>query len=148
MKNELEVLVDYCAGRLDAGAAAELRIHIVACADCSRFVAEQEAAWNALDAFETPPVSAGFDSRLWERIEREKHGRAWWQGWWQAAFGRPALAFALALVFVIGAISLSLTRPAPPVSQTALDADRIERALDDMEMLRQLAHLTSYEEEM
>ncbi|MGE5488124.1 MAG: anti-sigma factor family protein [bacterium] len=148
MNNELEILVDYCAGRLNAGAAAELRTHIDSCPACSRFAAEQQAAWNALDAFEAPPVSAGFDRRLWERIEREKRRRAWWQGWWPAALGRPALAFALALVFVVGAVRLSLTRPEPPDTLMALDADRIESALEDIDMLLQLAQLTDYGEEL
>lgn len=144
VKNEPEILVDYCAGRLEAGAEAELKAHLEVCAACSRFVAEQSAAWNALDAFEAAPVSAGFDRKLWERIEQAEERRGFWTGWWAAAFRRPVLAFALAVVFVIGAVSLSLTRPAPPPpTRAALEAYRVERALADLDMLQQLSQLTN-----
>jgi hypothetical protein len=56
---------------------------------------------------------------------------------------RPALSLALASVVLLAAI---LIRPAPPrpvhapqqAQVESLDADRLERALDDVEMLRQL----------
>ena len=56
--------------------------------------------------------------------------------WWRAAFGwRPALSVALVSLVIGAALLIQPPRPAPG---EALDADRIERALDDVEMLRQL----------
>jgi len=143
VNKEPQVLVDYCAGRLDARAGAEVKTHVEACAACSQFVVGQSAAWNALDAFEAPPVSAGFDRKLWERIEEAERRRGFWAGWWAAAFRKPVIAFALAAVFIIAALSLSSTRPVPPPAQAALDADRMERALDDLDMLQQLSRLAN-----
>lgn len=149
VNKEPEVLVDYCAGRLDARAGAEVKAHLAACAACSQFVISQSAAWNALDAYEAPPVSAGFDRKLWERIEEAERRRGFWAGWWAAAFRRPVLAFALAVVFIIGAVSLSFTRPAPPPPiQATLDAGRMERALDDLDMLQQLSKLANGDDQL
>ena len=126
-----ETLLAYTGGKLDRETAAVVERHLQGCAACREWVAGQKAVWHALDAWEAAPVSPGFDSRLYERIEEERAPR-----WWRPAFGwRPALSVALASL-VIGA-ALLIQPPRPPSVET-LDADRIERALDDVEMLRQL----------
>ena len=55
---------------------------------------------------------------------------------------KPALSLALAGLIVLAGLLFVRPAPPPPVhkaqTQEALDADRIEKALDDVDMLRQL----------
>ena len=65
-----DLLLEYSAKRLDAAKAAMLERHVEVCAECSAFLAGQTAVWDALDAWEPPPVSMDFNRRLWQRIDR------------------------------------------------------------------------------
>jgi anti-sigma factor RsiW len=144
--NNAGLLVDYCAGRLDSGAAAGFEEHLAACEACRERVAAQKAVWRALDGWEPEPVSPGFDAALRARIDSERRG-AWWQalGSWIPRLGfQPALTLALASMVILAVALMRPQRtpaPAPEPGQTveALDADRLERALDDVDMLRQLS---------
>lgn len=133
------VLMDYCAGKLDPRAAAALQEHLAVCVDCRRWAESQRAVWAALDAWVAPPVSAGFDRRLYEALDKQER-----PAWWRLHL-RPALSLAGISVLAFG---LLLTRSPKPVivpQQQALadtlDPDRLEQALDDAEMLSQLSVL-------
>ncbi len=133
---DIEVLVEYCAGRLAPADAAEVQAHLAACPACRRFVDAQSAVWNDLDRLEPAAVSPDFDRKLWARIEREERRR-----WWAPPYWRPVLSLALAALLVIAAVIFERPKPAPPPGQAqveTIEADRLERALDDIEMLRQL----------
>jgi anti-sigma factor RsiW len=138
------VLLDYCAGKLDAAAAAALDGHLAVCEDCRRWVEAQRAVWAELDEWVAPPVSAGFDRRLYERLDRDER-RAWW------CLGRlhlrPALSLAGISVLAVGLLVMRAPQPVLPPEQQALadtvDVDRLEMALDDAEMLRELHMLPS-----
>ncbi|MGE5570271.1 MAG: zf-HC2 domain-containing protein [Rhodospirillales bacterium] len=130
-REDAAVLMDYCAGRLDQRAAAALDKHVAVCADCARWVESQRAMWAALDEWAAPPVSPGFNRRLYEKLERQNR-----PAWWRLHL-RPALSLAGISVLAIG---LLLTRaPAPVIQADTLDPDRLELALDDAEMLHQLS---------
>jgi anti-sigma factor RsiW len=138
-REDAAVLMDYCAGKLAPQAAAALEEHLAVCADCRRWAESQRAVWAALGGWGAPPVSSAFDRRLYERLELEAR-----PAWWQLRL-RPALSLAGISVLAIG---LLLTRPPRPAVQhpqqakaDTLDADRLEEALDDAEMLRQLSVL-------
>lgn len=132
---EREVLIAYCAARLPAEQAARVELHLRECPDCERFVREQSAVWNRLDEFSVPPMSESFDRALWERIESEERRR-----WWPMPIWKPVLSFALACLLVV-AVMLIQGRVPQAVTEHAqaetVDAEHIERALEDMEMLRQ-----------
>ena len=66
-----ERLVAYCARKLDARSTAAVEEHLPGCGVCASFVRGQNAVWAALDNWEAAPVSADFDRRLHQRIERE-----------------------------------------------------------------------------
>ncbi|MCC6859976.1 MAG: zf-HC2 domain-containing protein [Bryobacterales bacterium] len=131
-----ESLLEYCAGRLDASKAAALEAHLEACPACRDFLANQEAVWHALEAWEAPPVSPGFDQRVYRMMERESPS-AWWERF-RTAWRRPAvpLAATAALLLVAGILSY---RPAPAPEQPAqaVEIEQVERALEDLDMLGQ-----------
>jgi hypothetical protein len=132
------VLLDYCAGRLDGGAAAGFERHLAQCAACRERAEAQRAVWTALDAWEPEPVSPEFSAALHARIEAERS-----RGWLPRLGFRPALSLALAsmaflAVLVIGPRHAPAPVPAAGQAVEPLDADRLERALDDVDMLRQM----------
>lgn len=131
-----EVLIAYCAARLPADEAEAVELHLRECPQCERFVRGQSAVWNRLGEFDAPPVSENFDRLLWARIESGQHDR-----WWQFPLWKPVLSLALACLLIIAAVLVRRSAlPAVPqqVQAEAMDAEHIERALDDFEMLREL----------
>jgi anti-sigma factor RsiW len=141
-----DLLLRFAAGRLDPEAGARIERHLLACASCREFAAGQRAVWDALDAWETAPVSPDFDRRLYRRIESEG---AWWARL-MAPF-RPApirrglpVAAAACFALVAGIMVVDRSpgvRPPPrkaSVQVESLRPDQVESALEEMEMLREI----------
>jgi anti-sigma factor RsiW len=136
-RDDVAVLMDYCAGKLEPRRAEAVEQHVTVCESCQQWVRQQQAVWSALDAWEAAPVPADFDRKLYQRIEREARPR-----WWPA--------FSLALVSTV-ALALLLIRPLPPAPVPLprqaqvenVDAEHLEETLDDMEMLRDLSTAVS-----
>jgi hypothetical protein len=124
-----ETLLDLWAGSL----SPELERHIAECRDCRAWVASQRSASEALDGWEAPPISPDFDRRLYCRIEAAQ--RPWWS---PALRLRPVLSLAMASIVLLAAI-LMQSPPPRQVQVENIDADRLEAALEDMEMLRQFS---------
>ena len=59
-RDTAEILLGYCAQKLDAKTAAVLEAHIEICPACREFAEAQKAVWKSLDAWEAAPVSRGF----------------------------------------------------------------------------------------
>lgn len=144
-RRNTDLLLDYCAERLDRQTAADLAGHIASCPACEEWIRGQKQVWEALDAWEEVPVSDGFDRKLYERIACEEDRKPWWRAFRPARRPVTASALSLALASLLGLAILLVERPKPPVASPAgaarvetLDADRIEKALDDVEMLREL----------
>lgn len=149
IEENAEVLLAYCARKLDRETQAVLERHIAACPACREFQAGQEAVWQALDSWEAMPVSPDFDRRLYRRIEEETARASWWSRLVQPfrpMFEAPLmsrsvpLAAAACLLVLAGVI---MERPGNVVvseesaSIESIQPDQVERTLDDMEMLRQ-----------
>ena len=147
-----ELLLDYCAGKLPLGTTADLERHIRACPDCQAFTEAQHQVWTALDGWEMGPVSGDFDRNLYARIAREQR-RSWRQWIADKVDFRPALSIgaACAAVAVLLFINTANNR-APVVKQPAeppsyventrgdsIEPEQLERALEDLEMLKQLS---------
>src|SRR5712692_1870527 len=86
-----EVLLDYCAGTLDAARAAEFARHVEACDGCRRVVEGQREVWGALDGWMPVEVSPDFDARLYARIAQEQAAPPW-RRWLRAIF-RPSVPY-------------------------------------------------------
>jgi anti-sigma-K factor RskA len=100
----------------------------------------QRTVWSALDELTPIPVSSNFDAKLYRRIAEEQQN-AWWQRLFQAYWSwRPAMPVAAACAVLIVAFMVKSSQrsiASPPQSQPKLQIEQVERALDDMEMLKQ-----------
>jgi len=151
-----ELLLNYVSGALGTQEAASFNQHMLSCAACREVAHGQKAVWGALDLFEPASISADFDRRLYQRIEKI----SWWNRWWDraaATFSSPMLthrglpvAATVAVLAIAGFIwehpSATPAKPQSPLSaevQTlqTLQPDQVQHALDDMEMLREFNHL-------
>ena len=143
-REEAAVLVDYCARRLDPERAAALARHLEGCKACRERLEAQQAVWQALDGWKPAPVAEDFDRRLYRKIQASERPAGWaallWP--WRAARFRPAFSLAVASVVALAALLIHapgpVAAPPRPAQVETVDADRLERALDDVEMLRQL----------
>lgn len=139
-----ELLLDYCAGRLDKAASAAVARHVAGCPACGEVCAGQRSVWQALEEWETAPVSPEFNRRLYHRIEQEA-AASWWArvlrtlGPGLVRRGIPAAA-AAGLLLMAG----SLLETRPPAGDAAqarfeVQADQVERTLEDLELLETLS---------
>lgn len=140
-----ELLLAYCARRLDLETMHLLERHMHCCPACQAFREGQEAVWKALDSWEALPVSPDFDRRLYRRIDQEASS-PWW-----SRFSRPLrpllmrqglpLAAAACLVMMAGIIlerPAELSVPEPQAQVETVRAEQVENTLKDLEILRQL----------
>jgi hypothetical protein len=122
----------------------EVENHLWACPACSRVYLDQQALWRAMEEWESPDVSAGFDRRLFARIGKAS---VWEPLSWLLRLFRPlqpAFPAALACVMLLAAVVVHQARDIPPqrnqvvVQTVGEDEEQIETALDDIQMLREL----------
>lgn len=112
-KQGAEILMDYCAGTLDPGAASGLAAHIRQCPECRALVEAQSAVWESLDAWTPLEVSGDFDARLYARVAQEQAGPAWLR-WWRRltqpakpyTWWKPMVSMAAAGAIVAMAIAI------------------------------------------
>jgi anti-sigma factor RsiW len=134
------LIIAYTAGTLDAGNAAAFERHLESCANCRQMALEQRVVWSALDELPPVQVSSNFDAKLYKRIAEEQQ-MAWWLRWFRAEWPwRPAMPVAAVCMALIVAFLLKNSGAvvAPPEqTQPKLQIEQVERALDDMEMLKQ-----------
>jgi anti-sigma factor RsiW len=153
-----ELLLAYCAGKLNPETQISVERHLAVCAACREFQTSQQAVWEALDAWDAMPASADFDRRLYQRIEEERARASWWSRlvqpfrpvFEQSAMGRSVPLAAAACLLVLAGILLHQPNSVSNVSEDltvdraeVVQVDQVERALDDMEMLRQFKLTTS-----
>jgi len=146
-KESAEILVDYCAGTLDPGRAAEFEKHSEECADCRRLIEAQREVWERLGGWKPGAVSPDFDSRLYARIAQEEAAPRWsqWRRFLQPAapysIWKPVLPLAAACAVL--AIGFLIRMPnsrdgAKQVSAENVDIEQVEKTLEDLDMLTPL----------
>jgi anti-sigma factor RsiW len=131
-----EWLLEYSAGRLDRERTSMMERHVEACPACARFVQEQRVVWDALGQWETPDLSADFDRRLYQRIDRAQPS-SWLQRFW-----RPLVPVAaVCLLIVAGVVLRTPTAGVNPAHSRveSVEPEQVERTLDDLQMLRELS---------
>ena len=143
-----EAIIAYGAGTFPAVGNLAIRQHLETCDLCKSAVEAQREVWSALDAWTPAPVPQNFDERVYARIDAYQQ-----QSWWQRSLGslsgkwswKPAMPVAVACTVLVAAFLLNSPEPKhlPPASvQHALDrgvdVQQVERALDDLDMLKQL----------
>ena len=131
-----EVLIDHCAGMLEAEVAAVLERHIEQCEACRDFCGAQARVWSALDAWEPEPISESFNARLIERIDEGDRGSLW--NWiWRPALPVAAFAMVVVAVLLLRVPNVQNT-PMAGGNGDVVDVDQVEMTLDDLDMLKQL----------
>jgi|GEM_PF-505636 hypothetical protein len=144
-----DVLLSYCAHMLDAERTELMEQHVAVCAECFALAEQQKRVWSALDDWAPEPISEGFDATLFARIAAEERGSAWerWMApvrrWLSGDIGwEPVLSMGVAcFTLVVGIYLQNPGRPdltLPTVKIEAQELEQADRALEDMEMLRQL----------
>ena len=136
------ILLDYCDRKLEPDLMAQLDRHLEDCQACREALAGQRMIWQALDAWEPDSISSDFDRRLYDRIEAARR-KGWWKRWIELPLPlawRPGLSVAAACLMVAGFFWYQRPRETDPeVKQAeAIEAEQVESALSDMEMLQQL----------
>jgi anti-sigma factor RsiW len=126
-----EWLLDYSAGRLDRQHAVMVERHLEACPDCARFVDEQRVVWKALGQWEPQEISADFNRRLYQKIDQAKPA-SWLQLLW-----RPLVPVAAACLLLVAGVALHTPTATPRME--SVEPEQVERTLDDLQMLRELA---------
>jgi anti-sigma factor RsiW len=149
----IEVILAYLGGRLAPETAKALEAHLEECQGCQEVLLAQSAVFDALDDWSPEPVSAGFNRRLYERIEAEQTNN----GWWRRRFGplsptawKPALAVATACLLLVAVVLLSPTASAPPgevATADPVDIEQLEQVVEDMDMLYMLESAAEFAEE-
>jgi hypothetical protein len=144
-KQGAEILLDYCAGRLDAARTAELESHLRECAACREMAVAQHMVWEVLDAWKPVVASPDFDARLHARIAGEER-----EPWWRRMLARPLIpattagaVFALTLVLVLVPHSSAPPQQVPQVVSGEIDVQELQQALDDMDMLTPVGQTAS-----
>jgi anti-sigma factor RsiW len=145
-----ELLLAYCARTLDPETQTILELHLAVCPECREFQKNQEAVWQALDAWDAMPVSTDFDRRLYRRIAEEQAHASWWSrlvGPFRPVIAPPVMSrsvplAAAACLLVLAGVILehpnSVVIPEDLAERSeSIQPDQVERTLDDMEMLRQ-----------
>ncbi|HLJ50265.1 MAG TPA: zf-HC2 domain-containing protein [Bryobacteraceae bacterium] len=149
--NAAELMIAYVAEALEPATQIALERHITQCADCREMAAQQKAVWDALEDWKPAPISSDFDEKLYQRIAQDEQ-RGWWRRLtganWSWAF-RPAMPVAAACAALIVAFlirgPLSEYDSTPQV-QPQVSIEQVERALDDVDLLKQLTPSAPVEE--
>ena len=119
-------------------AESEFVRHMSGCALCLELAEQQRSLWQALDQLQPLPISADFDRRLYARIAQDQpRGFFSWNWSWRPAMPVAAACTALIAAFLIRGPILDQQRT-PAVQHGNVDIEQVERALDDIDMLKQL----------
>ena len=145
-----DMLLDYIAGRLNRTEAAHFDAHADRCARCAALRASQAAVWQSLDEWKPAPVSAGFNRELWRRIDADAHQTSWTRelaAALQFSFWKRLAPLAVAVALIVtgfmfdhsGTRAMIVPTNSPaPIVVTASEADQLDRALDDLQLLHEV----------
>ncbi len=145
-----DLLLEYCARKLDAGKAATVEIHLRMCESCQELVKAQRAVYESLDVWNGIEASPDFNRRMYARIEAEDR-RSHLSRWasmlaarWSPFSWRPAMTFAAACAMLAAALCIrgplhhQNVVQEPQAKIERVDVEQVERTLQDLDMLKQL----------
>ena len=100
-----ERLSAYQDGEISGKERERIAAHLEGCPACRRAYAELEQAWQLLEKIPEIQASAGFEGRLFERINAVPEPRSrWpfpWLSWVYRAYPAPAMAAVVLLVGIV-----------------------------------------------
>lgn len=137
-------MISYAAGILEPDNQIELERHLSACEGCRKLAVHQKAVWDAMDEWRPAAISEDFNSRLYQRIAEEESAPSWrrffrmpWGSLLRPAVPVVAACAALMVAFVVK--DPGVTQHSAGVLPQKISIEQVERALDDMDMLKQLS---------
>ncbi len=138
------LFLSYTAGTLEPAKQIELERHLPICEACRKTAADQKAVWDDLDAWRPAAISEDFNARLYRRISEEDAAPAWrkllrlpWGSLVRPAVPIAAACAALAVAFLVK--DPLMRHNSPSTLPQKISIEQVERALDDMDMLKQLS---------
>jgi len=135
------ILLDYVARRLEPARLSVLERHVATCSRCAEFTLGHEQVWQVLDRWEPPPVSGDFNQRLFRRIDQAT-AIPWYKGLFEFRFGIklavPVVATCLVVVAGFVFERANGSRASGGLYLDGSQADQLEAALDNLQLLRQL----------
>jgi anti-sigma factor RsiW len=137
-----EIFVAYSAGSLAPLEESNLERHMEGCSACRDMAAAQQQVWAALDAWTPASVDSNFDAKLYSRIAVDRQLPWWKHDWTPSRSWKPAMPVAAACAALLTAflIRTPIVDHAPNAGvQPRIDMEQVERALDDIDMLKQIA---------
>lgn len=138
-EDEIDIPLDFAAGRLDASRAALFSRHAQTCNDCSVFLREQGQVWGALDEFSAPALTVNFTPGLWRKIDAAALSETWFTRFRDAmreGIWRPAIALAAAAAFMVTGFVYDHRASALTVS--VAEAEQLQHTLEDLQLLQSL----------
>jgi anti-sigma factor RsiW len=142
-----DILLDYIAGRLNHAQALLFETHADHCARCAALRTSQAAVWQSLDEWKPAPVSEGFNRELWRRIDADAQQSSWTRelaAALQFSFWKRLAPLAVAVALIATGFMFDhggkqtgtiQTNSHASIVITASEADQMERALDDIQLL-------------
>jgi ferric-dicitrate binding protein FerR (iron transport regulator) len=138
----IEIILQMRAGPPPGSAEhRELMAYLDKSPECRALYEQQQALWEELDAWQHVEPSAGFDARLFAKIEAAN--RPWWRGLFTEL--RPGFALGLAMLLMAAGVVLrqNATGPTGAAPKVAVIEpgeerqyfERLDSTLDDLEML-------------
>lgn len=145
-----DMLLDYVAGRLNGAQTLLFEAHAEHCARCAALRMSQAAVWQSLDEWKPAPVSAGFNRELWRRIDEDSRESSWTRelaAALQFDFWKRLAPLAVAMALIVTAFvfdhsgkqaGIVQTNSPTSIVVTASEADQLDRALDDIQLLHEV----------
>ena len=143
-EDELDLLLDYAAGRLDAARTTLLSRHALSCGECSEFLRDQSLVWRALDEVSAPDLSVDFNRGVWQRIDAAAASETWLARLGHAlrdGIWKPAVP--LAAVAVLITVGFVYDHRATAVTVSLAEADQMQHVLEDLQLLQNLNALAA-----
>lgn len=142
-----EILMDYCARKLEPDRVSEIDGHLADCAECRNLVNAQRELWETLDRWTAPAVSSDFDAKLYARIAQENAEPAW-KNWIRRVFQpaapvamwKPLVSLGAACAVLTVALMVHTPERATNIAvkqahAESVDIEQVAKALDDLEIL-------------
>lgn len=152
-----EKLMAFVAGKVRGPDGARLRAHVEDCRRCTEYVNQQKAIWQLLDEWDPEFAPAGFARDVETRLANLPPER-WLSQASRFVMGRVVRpAFTVSAITALLAIGVYMRNPfvssnpasfAPRVAAVAphgispVEAEQMDRAFDDMQLLHQLDSLS------
>jgi hypothetical protein len=146
----VEIILAYLGDRLGPGKRDEFVAHLDECEGCQELLLAQSVVFDALEAWNPEPVSAGFDRDLYARIEAEEARGGWWRRLFGPGTRKPAMVLATACLLVVAGFLMRPVADSGAGNMSAVepvDIEQVEQAVEDLEMLYLLDNTAAMEEE-